>query len=210
MEFVLSTVLGAGLFLILNYYFKNGRSTLVFCVIGAFALSAFFFLLFHNFPLILFIVLIGFYFNLVLLSLEDIKNLSVTDWQIAAFGVTALTARIFIPLPLVSNILSVAAGFLMFFIPYLITRKKGVGIGDVLVFTGCALLFTLTETILVFLFTGLTALIYAVLRYVFLKKKDRIPLIPFIALSTVLTMGLRDFIIPLLGLSDLYNMQFLY
>jgi Flp pilus assembly protein protease CpaA len=210
MELILSLVLGAGLFLILNYYFKNGRGSLVFCVIGAILLSAFFFLLFRNLPLIVFIPFMAFYFNMALLSLEDIKKLSVPDWQIAAFGVSALTMRIFLPLPLVNNIISAAAGFLLLFIPYLVTRRKGIGIGDVLVFTGCALLLTLAETLIVFLFTGVSALIYAVLRYAILKKKDRIPLIPFIALSTVLTMGLRDYIIPLLGLSDLYNTQFLY
>ncbi|OHD54402.1 MAG: hypothetical protein A2Y33_04475 [Spirochaetes bacterium GWF1_51_8] len=210
MELVITCLLCVGLTITINHFYKNGRQSLVFSAAASIVISLCFYLLFRSMPILIYVCLTGFVFNLVLLSLEDMKNLSVTDWQIAVFGAIALLLRIFLPIPILATVISAAGGFLLFFVPYLVTRREGIGIGDVLVMTGVSLVTTPVETVLVFLFTAFSATIYGAIRYFVSGSRERIPLIPFIAGAAILVLGLRDFLIPLLGLRDLYNLQFLF
>ncbi len=171
--------------------------------------SFLFYFLFKDFQISLFISILNLHLILLILSLEDIAKQYLLLWHFVFLFLAVILVRIYMDIPVIVNLISVIMAFILFFIPHIITRGKGLGIGDVIVFPVLAILMTPVEMILLFLFTLLGATLFALLQRLITQKSSRFPLVPFMQLGLLLMVPLREFWISLFHLQNIYLMQFL-
>lgn len=144
-----------------------------------------------------------------LLALEDIGSLSVKGWEIAAFGISVAIARVFLRIPPALNLVSVGLAAVLFGVPYLVTRGKGMGLGDGLVFALFAVLLTPVETVVLFLMTVVSATVYALAAFAVRKKIEPFALLPFVFYSALVYLPLKTFWIAKLGMQAAYAFQWM-
>lgn len=143
------------------------------------------------------------------LSLEDIEYLFITGWKVLVFAVIVFIARAYLRIPAGLNILSVVIAGLFFLLPYAVTKGKGIGLGDGILFCLMAVLLTPVETVVLFLITTLSALAYAAASMAVKKKVEPFPLAPFIFYATLIFLPQKLFWIGLSGLKAVYYLQWI-
>lgn len=162
--------------------------------------------LYHKQPFPYNLVYLNLILSLSICSFQDMKDRYITARQAIFLGVSVVIVRILTDIPPVVNLISVVMGFLLLFVPYLLSRKKGLGIGDVIALTLLSVLFTPVGVTVIFLMTTVGALIYGGVKWVVKKEKSRIPLIPFMQLAVWLYLGLKWTILKWTGLSEMYHL----
>lgn len=207
----------------MNWY---GAAALVFFLLGGFAawiiykkilfwniaasagISLFVYFFYQSYPVMLFLALMTLHFILFVADMQDIRDCYVYDWQLVAIALAVLLVLLaYHP----NWLLSVAAGalaFVLLIVPYAVTRGKGMGLGDPIVFGLTGLIVTPVEIIPLFLMVSLSALTWGIGRYLIRGEKTLFPLIPFIHLSLLVFLPFSRPIMELLGLYSLYLMQF--
>ena len=90
---------------------------------------------------------------------------------------------------IVNHIFAAVVGLGIFGVIYLITRGKGMGLGDVKLAAALGLLFGWPDSLLVFVFASLIGFVAGIILIVFRGRtmKDAIPFGPFLALGAFLT-----------------------
>jgi Flp pilus assembly protein protease CpaA len=196
-----------GVFFVLSgiLVIKKKRGLVLFSGLVCAGLS---FLLYHSFVIHLFIVYVNFLAILYVLALQDFKTRYITEWQVIFFAASAVLLRVFLVIPFWLNVISVVFAFGVLFLPYKLSQGRGLGIGDVIVFTILAINFTPVEIVIVFLFTTIGAVVFGILFRIINREQTQIPLIPFFWISTFLFIPFKNEIISFLGIELLYNLQF--
>lgn len=205
--FVIASSFGSVLFCLLTwaYYKRFATAPIVVSLILSIIIGYFY----SSYNVALFLVYYVLLLLFWMLALEDIESLSIGDWQLAAFAVAVVIARIFLRIPFLLNAVSVAVAAALFFIPYWLSRGKGIGIGDGMVFAIFALLLTPVETVVVFLMTTLTATLFAASVFAVKRKLEPFPLLPFAFYSALAFLPAKSFWIALFGLQTVYTLQWI-
>jgi Flp pilus assembly protein protease CpaA len=142
--------------------------------------SVSFLFLYGKLPLHIF-CLYGYFFSIMtLLSLEDFKEQSLREWQIVLFLGLTILVRFFLEIPLFLNLISLLLGFLFLFIPYLFTRGKGMGLGDVIVFSAVSLLLKPADVLIVGSAAAFGGFLFGIFGSIRRKRFEPIPFVPFI------------------------------
>lgn len=147
--------------------------------------------------------------NKIVLSLIFIVNLiiSIHDKQMLAVKNsdlilnTILCSILAINLNGKINILAACCGFLLFYTVYILTKKKGVGIGDAYLLLAFGLVLNIETTILCFFLSFWIACIYLIIQALTFGIKNlqkAIPLAPFLSLSFFISLKYGKFLIQLI------------
>lgn len=99
------------------------------------------------------------------------------------------------------NILSAIIGFLLFYIVYILSQKKGVGIGDAYLLFGYGLALDIETTILCFFLAFWIASLYLLIQILLFGIKNiqkAIPMAPFLSLSFFICLKYGKFLIQLI------------
>lgn len=174
------------------------------------SVSQFFSILLVFFPFALFVVLytsnpgvkallLLLFIQLQQLSLEDLKYHKVFLWEVLLLLPSSVLLIFFQSGLSYSIILPGLLGFLLIFLPFLLSHKKGMGIADVIVFT--ILSFTLYgfEPIFLELFSAVLGLLgYFVFSQILKKKENHLPYLPFIAFGWWILIFIKTYFPTLL------------
>lgn len=147
--------------------------------------------------------------NKIILSLIFIINLiiSIHDNQMLAVKNsdlilnTILCSILAISLNGKINILAACCGFLLFYTVYILSKKKGVGIGDAYLLFAYGLVLNVESTILCFFLSFWIACIYIIIKILTFGTKNlqkAIPLAPFLSLSFFISLKYGKFLIQLI------------
>jgi len=147
--------------------------------------------------------------NKIILSLIFIVNLiiSIHDKQMLAVKNsdlilnTILCSILAISLNGKINILAACCGFLLFYTVYILSKKKGVGIGDAYLLFAYGLVLNIESTILCFFLSFWIACIYLIMQVLTFGIKNlqkAIPLAPFLSLSFFISLKYGKFLIQLI------------
>lgn len=205
-KYILTTI-GYLLFInIIGFIICKNRRALIFIISLLISIIAYF--SYRQFQFHLYILYLNLFIVFFMLSLKDFQNRYILAWHAVVFAIAVIMLRLFLQIPIILNLISVAIAFSLLFIPYSISKQKGLGIGDIIVFSLTAILFTPVEIIIIFMFTAISALLYGVITFYFSKKKQAIPLIPFIALSVYIFIPFKYNILSFIRLEFLYNIQY--
>ncbi len=194
--------------IVLTFVFQiKGRGFLLAFISGVFL---FFILFYQNYNHFQFIALLNLNITFFILDMQDYRDKYVLDWHFYILIGAILLVRLTVDADWKLNFISIAVAFLVLFIPYAVTKGKGLGIGDVIVFGLCGLLLTPVEVLPVFLLTTLTAALWGIGHYIVTRKKSAFALIPFIHIAMLIFLPLQKVFLHLLGLENVYMMQFIH
>lgn len=185
---------------------RPARVVIVF-LSSALSVGAFFF--FRTFDVLRYVLFLNLFLTLVILSTDDIKTLSVSGWELGALFLSVMLLRQTLPIPVWQSGISVALGFLLLFVPFLATKKKGLGIGDVYAFTLLSLTLRPLEVFFCFFLSVLLALLFALLYFSIKKEKRPFPLLPFFSIAVFWVLPFSGKMAEMLGISEIYLLQFL-
>ncbi len=177
---LLKILLSAG-FLIVSYltYFYIYRINRITIIIFLMAFSTAFYYFYKFIPIQIFLLYWLLFIVLNFLSIYDIKFQAVSIFSIIIFLIPVILLRVLIVLPFISNLIAVISGLLFLLIPFIITKGRGLGLGDVAIFTGLSLLVMPHSVFIIGFLAAIFALCYGLIRLVVYKKKERIPFLPF-------------------------------
>lgn len=125
-------------------------------------------------------------------SAEDFKTRTVLDWQIIIAGICSigliLMDKPVFWIPLGGAFLALAVTG----IPFLLTREKGIGLGDVLFFTITGGLTGISGVFIALSLAGISGLFYAFIMKITRQEIESIPLVPFFMLAWILTTPISE------------------
>lgn len=110
------------------------------------------------------------------LSVSDFREKSVDSVRLFLFFIAVVLSRSFVTIPLWPNLLSVLTAVSFLGIPFLMTRGKAMGAGDVIVFSLTAVLMNPFETLI----AGTMAAVLGSAYGIGTGRDKRIPFIPFL------------------------------
>ena len=190
---------GSDLIPIFSYLFKKGRCS--YCN-QKIPLDVFLYEIFTFITIVLFIIFqnhfifisyleVSIFIILIFLGIEDIKSFEVNDelfYLLIILNFSSIYMHYYL-----FNFLDFICLIVIFHILYIFTRG-GLGYGDIKVFCVLALNLNLFEGVYLLIFTFLYAGFYAIVLIILkkVKRKTKLPLVPFIALSYLTIILIRE------------------
>ena len=184
---------------IFSYLFKRGRCS--YCN-QKIPLDVFLYEIFTFITILLFIIFqrefvfisyieVSIFIILIFLGIEDVKSFEVNDelfYLLIILNLSSIYMHYYL-----FSFLDFICLIVIFHVLYIFTRD-GLGYGDIKVFCVLALNLNLFEGVYLLIFTFLYAGFYAIVLIVFkkVKRKTKLPLVPFIALSYLTIILIRE------------------
>ena len=191
---------------VLRILIKN-KDVLVVSFSAVFA--ALYYFLYLPFDISIFLIMLSLQTILLVLSVEDAKHQYLLTWHFVVLFLNVLLLRFFLNLPVCVNLFSPLTAAALLGLPYLITKGKGIGIGDPIVLMILSVVLTPVGVFVVFLITVVAALIFGVLKKRFTNQKTTFALVPFIHFAFFLYFPLKSGILHLIFLDRLYQYQWI-
>ena len=180
-----------------------------FILIFSALFSILYYILYLYFSLPVFFVALSLQVIFIVLSTEDILHHYLLTWHFIVLFINVVLLRIFLDIPLLPNIFSPVVAAFLLGLPYLLTKGKGIGVGDPIVFMILSIVLTPVGVFVVFLFTVFFASLFGIVRKLFVKQKTAFALVPFIYFAFFLYFPLKSTLLHLLFLNRLYEYQWI-
>jgi len=144
------------------------------------------------------------------LSIYDLNYLYIEGWQVIVLLLSIIIYRLNLKIPLIINLFSIFLSILIFSIPYIISKREKIGLGDIIVFSIISIILTPVEVIILIILSSVSGLITVLIVSYFKILGKKIPLIPFISISLAILIPFKYQLLELFKLNQIYNLQFLY
>ncbi len=127
------------------------------------------------------------------LSIEDIEHHEVSFIETLFIFPSVFALLFFQNRSLLSLLFPGLFGFTLIFLPFLLSRRKGLGVADVIIFSALSLTLSGFEPLLIELFSAISAILINLPRFFFNNKKTdtQIPYLPFISFGWWLVLVIK-------------------
>jgi hypothetical protein len=186
------------IFVVIFFVFQNGLYYLTFKkfsraeLVVSTLLTVLFYFLYQKYSLFIQLSLVFYFLALVWAGLKDYRDRFVMDYHLAVMLAGAVWARFYLDYSILITAIAVVTGFAVLFAAYFITKKKGIGMGDVLAFAIISITLDPAGVFAVLIISCLLGIAYGLVQILVFKKKEAIPMVPFIGMGLFLYLPFRE------------------